>query len=131
MSTINNNNKGFGEADDLSRKLFSLDVDVDDVDDVDDRIGNVVNAVDNDLAPEEGIFGAIDIQPSGDQIYHPLVAEFRTEQSRLVKCLSVSPQIHQIDDKSVPRTLRPSRSVDFNNRVHLDTNDESRVSVQP
>lgn len=128
MSKINNNNGIAVDDDDneLSRKLFS--VSVDDGDDS-DSVGNVVHAVD-DEATEEGFFGPIDIKPTGDQIYHPLVAEFRSEQSRLVKCLSVSPQIHQIDDKSVPRTLRPSRSADFNNRVHLDTNDESRVSFR-
>ena len=126
MSKISNGNNGFGDDDDaeLSRKLFSVDVDDDS-----DTAGNVLNVGNDDDASEEGFFGPMDIKPSVDQIYHPFVAEFRSEQSRLVKCLSVSPQIHQIDDKSVPRTLRPSRSADFNNRVHLDTNDESRVSA--
>jgi hypothetical protein len=81
--------------------------------------------VNNDV---DDIFGAIDILPAGDLLYHPQVELFRTEQSRLVRCLSVSPQCQQIDDKSVPRTLRPSKSADLNNRMHLDTNDESRVS---
>ena len=81
---------------------------------------------------EEGFFGAIEI-PEGDaQLYHPQLKEVRnSEVSRLAKCLSISPQcqpVHeQVDDMSVRRSLRPSKSADFNTRVHLDTNDESRV----
>ena len=87
---------------------------------------------------EEEFFGAIEIRNSDaieirisdSQLYHPLVQQFREEPSRLVKCLSISPQISEpVDDKSVPRTLRPSKSADFNTRVHLDTNDESRVRI--
>jgi hypothetical protein len=82
---------------------------------------------------EEEFFGAIEIQNNESQLYHPLVHHFKEEQSRLVKCLSISPQYQQIqepvDEKSVRRTLRPSKSADFNSRVHLDTNDESRVSL--
>ena len=79
---------------------------------------------------EEAFFGAIEIRNSDAQLYHPQVQQFREEPSRLVKCLSISPQVSEpVDDKSVPRTLRPSKSADFNTRVHLDTNDESRVSL--
>ena len=94
-------------------------------DNVDDAI---VEGIEVAVDAEQEIFGAIDIYPRADQLYHPLVEQYRSEPSRLVKCLSVSPQCHQIDDKSVPRTLRPSKSADLNSRVHLDTNDESRVS---
>lgn len=98
-------------------------------DDNDNGIADVDVAIEVAVDAEQEFFGAIDIQPRADQLYHPLVAEYRSEPSRLVKCLSVSPQCHQIDDKSVPRTLRPSKSADLNSRVHLDTNDESRVST--
>ncbi len=83
---------------------------------------------------EEGFFGAIEI-PEGDaQVYHPQLREVRNaEVSRLAKCLSISPQCQpvteQVDDMSVRRSLRPSKSADFNTRVHLDTNDESRVCM--
>ncbi len=81
---------------------------------------------------EEEFFGAIEIPASEAQLYHPQVREVRdAEVSRLAKCLSVSPQCQpvqgQVDDMSVRRSLRPSKSADFNTRVHLDTNDESRV----
>ena len=82
---------------------------------------------------EEEFFGAIEIHNNESQVYHPQILQFKEEQSRLVKCLSISPQYQPIqepvDDKSVRRTLRPSKSADFNTRVHLDTNNESRVSL--
>ena len=85
----------------------------------------------NDNNREEQFFGSIEIENHESQLYHPQVQHFKEEQSRLAKCLSISPQYQPvqvpIDDKSVKRTLRPSKSADFNTRVHLDTNDESRV----
>ena len=52
------------------------------------------------------------------------------EQSRLLKFISSQYQPIRVptDDESIKRTLRLSKSADFNTRVHLDTNDESMVS---
>ena len=119
VESIGESKNGFEDAVRLSKKFR------DDNDNVDDAI---VEGIEVAVDAEQEIFGAIDIYPRADQLYHPLVEQYRSEPSRLVKCLSVSPQCHQIDDKSVPRTLRPSKSADLNSRVHLDTNDESRVS---
>ena len=119
VESIGESKNGFEDAVRLSKKFR------DDNDNVDVAI---VEGIEVAVDAEQEIFGAIDIYPRADQLYHPLVEQYRSEPSRLVKCLSVSPQCHQIDDKSVPRTLRPSKSADLNSRVHLDTNDESRVS---
>ena len=119
VESIGESKNGFEDAVRLSKKFR------DDNDNVDDAI---VEGIEVAVDAEQEIFGAIDIYPRADQLYHPLVEQYRSEPSRLVKCLSVSPQCHQIDDKSVPRTLRPSKSADLNSMVHLDTNYESRLS---
>ncbi len=61
------------------------------------------------------------------------------ENSRLRKCLSLSPSMHSpqslgqhfpVDDKFVPRKLRQPKTVDIHEIHPLDSKDESRVSLR-
>ena len=53
--------------------------------------------------------------------------------SRLVQFLTNSPQLGgspvqaTLDDSTIPRTLRPSASIDINESISLDVKNESKV----